>query len=215
MGSKSFHKKPDVFNTMQNRIRATMYFRGIILSPRFAICQGIHTGKRPRAPRGSGGCGFFARRNGECFVQNAVVGPYLGVLRAGVDGVLEDLCAAVGVEGPTYAPDQLLRLAREHRACDNDEGPGSLGRIFYRGIEDLRHSAYSTLRVAVNRVYFVSAGSVWACGVPSCALRRRLPILRGPRDPRSPETGRRTRAPGVPGTSRGTSEGRCREPWPL
>src|SRR5215208_375038 len=67
--------------------------------------------KTPSGTRGSGGCGFFARRNGECFVQNAVVGPYLGVLRAGVDGVLEDLCAAVGVEGPTYAPDQLLRLA--------------------------------------------------------------------------------------------------------
>jgi len=31
-------------------------------------------------------------------VRDAVVGPYLGVLRAGVDGVLEDLCAAVGVE---------------------------------------------------------------------------------------------------------------------
>src|SRR5215211_1959865 len=168
MGSKSFHKKPDVFNTMQNRIRTTMYFRGIILSPRFAICQGIHTGKRLRAPRGSGGCGFFARRDGECFVQNAVVGPYLGVLRAGVDGVLEDLCAAVGVEGPAYAPDQLLRLAGEHRSRDDEERPGSLGRIFYRWIEDLRHGAYSTLRVAVRMVYFASAGSGRACGVPSC-----------------------------------------------
>ena len=101
-------------------------------------------------------------------VWDAVVGPYLGVFRAGVDGVLEDLCAAVSVEGPAYAPDQLLRLAGEHRSRNDDERPGSLGRRVYRWIEDLRHGAYSTLRVAVHRVCFASAGSVWACGVPSC-----------------------------------------------
>jgi hypothetical protein len=48
---------------------------------------------------------------GECFVRDAVVGPYLGLLRAGVDGVLEDLCAAMSVESAAHALDQLLRLA--------------------------------------------------------------------------------------------------------
>src|SRR5215213_695573 len=110
---------------------------------------------------------LFARRDSECFVRDAIVGPYLGDLRASVDGVLEDLCAAVGVEGPAYAPDQLFRLAGEHRSRDNDERSRSLGRGFYRWIEDLRHGAYSTRHAAVHRACFASAVSVWACGVPS------------------------------------------------
>ena len=72
------------------------------------------------------------------------MGAYLGSFRAGVDGVLEHLYAAAGVEGAADATDQLLRLAREHRARDDDEGPGPPGYGFWLWIEDLGHGPYST-----------------------------------------------------------------------
>jgi hypothetical protein len=73
---------------------------------------------------------LFARRDGYGPVRDAVVGAYLGPSRAGVDGLLEDLNAAAGVKGAADAADQLLRLAREHRARDGDERPGPPGHMF-------------------------------------------------------------------------------------
>ena len=54
---------------------------------------------------------LFAGGDRDGPVEGAAVGADLGVLRADVEGVLEDLDALAGVEGAPEAPDQLLRLA--------------------------------------------------------------------------------------------------------
>ena len=68
-----------------------------------------------------GGEELGARRDGGGGGSGARVRADLLGLRAGLQGMLEDLNALSGVEGAADSADQLLRLPREHRTHDDGQ----------------------------------------------------------------------------------------------